>query len=251
MRERRISCPAREGFTLIELLVVIGMIFLLLAVLLPSLNYARSRLREVLCANNLRQWGNATTYYREEWGNYLPAEGTFLDLADATSWFNALPPYLGAPRYSDVERSGGLIEDYPDLHVWICPAKNASKYYKSRSQKNQFHYGMNMILDGMDSTQTPDFPDKGPEYPIWAQTYAKEPNTIFMFDIFDNQMHGKQEHVGREYHGTLVNVLFLDTGVTGFHGADFVEKGDFDDPRPIWNNPQLYWGYRPPRNVTR
>ncbi|MCO6437955.1 MAG: type II secretion system protein [Phycisphaerae bacterium] len=243
---RSCSRPRGRAFTLIELLVVIGIVFLLLAVLLPSLNFARARLRELMCANNLRQWGTATTYYREEFDDYLPGEGTYLRLDDKTSWFNVLPPYLGAPRYADVERNGELIEEYPDLHVWICPAKNAnSPYYKSWSGKNQFHYGMNMVLDGMESTLTPDFPDRGPEHPIWARDYAREPNTVFMFDIYDNQMAGKQENVGHDYHGTLANVLFLDTGVSSFHGPDFVEKGDFDNPRPIWNHPQLYWGYRP------
>jgi type II secretory pathway pseudopilin PulG len=236
---------ARRGISLLEVLVVFSIVLFLAAMMLPSMARVRVSAWRVQCKNNLHHWGVALQMYRDDSLDYLPTEGTYRKLDKPYVWYNVLPPYLDAPSYSEVRRVDGKIEDYPALHIWICPAKNQTYLRKSSSGKNQFHYAMNMVLDGMSSSRMPDFPDEG-FLPIHASRFVRKPHTVVLFDVYGNSPNGKQSDVATSFHEDRGHVLYLSGAVDGFRAKDFVVDGDYSRRELIWDHPNLYWGYTPP-----
>ena len=53
----------RQGFTLIELLIVVGIICVLLALIVPTMNVARETSRRTVCMSNLRTLVTAWVNY--------------------------------------------------------------------------------------------------------------------------------------------------------------------------------------------
>jgi prepilin-type N-terminal cleavage/methylation domain-containing protein/prepilin-type processing-associated H-X9-DG protein len=99
---------SKKGFTLVELLVVIGIIALLISILLPSLNKARSSASLLSCQSNFRQVYNALLFYAGDNKGFLPraASGsipqvqgvyaaTYMDLSRRLG--RPVPDELGTP----------------------------------------------------------------------------------------------------------------------------------------------------------
>ncbi len=66
------SVRALRGFTITELMVVISIIALLIALLLPALQHARSNGRVLSCLSNVRQIGMTIAMYAHDSKDHLP-----------------------------------------------------------------------------------------------------------------------------------------------------------------------------------
>jgi prepilin-type N-terminal cleavage/methylation domain-containing protein/prepilin-type processing-associated H-X9-DG protein len=93
MKTRTNSKKNTTGFTLVELLVVIAIIALLMAVLLPALNKARTHAKRIACLSNLRQLVTAWMAYADNFDGKL-VNGGQLPLSAVTEpyWCTPLPP---------------------------------------------------------------------------------------------------------------------------------------------------------------
>ena len=216
---------------MIELLSVIAILTLLIAVLMPSLSGARRSAASTTCQANLRQWAAATVMFAQQNDGSLPRRGqgalptTVINRPE--DWFNALPPLLGQPSYSELFVRGAVPRP-GTRSVWMCPTA------VEHEGLNYFAYGMNMRLS-IWMTLTPDKIDR--VAPTAVQVlFADGPGR------FCSVYPSPQPFSPDPRHDRKLNIAFLDGHVASFAG-DYAGCGigDLNRPDVQWAVPNSPW----------
>ncbi|MCL5674351.1 MAG: DUF1559 domain-containing protein [Candidatus Omnitrophica bacterium] len=123
----------KNGFTLIELLVVIAIIAILAAMLLPALETARTKARQAVDMNNLKQIGLAFQMYINDYNSMFP--GTTTNPNWTGTWFcSLLSNYINPNRpFVPDGYSGNRVVS----KVWLNP----SSYPSASIASNPSSYG--------------------------------------------------------------------------------------------------------------
>ena len=115
-----------KAFTLIELLVVISIIALLVSILMPSLNKARSSAKDVMCLTNLKTMQIASLMYTSDHSGKMPQ----YDYA-AGLWINKLTKYMAEIDESRIcHRTKARLERMENIKSYqYGTAKNSWVWY--------------------------------------------------------------------------------------------------------------------------
>lgn len=157
MRRKR----PQQGFSLVELIVAVGVVFTLLALLLPALRVARENAQRIMCQSNLRQIGFAFQMYANSNKGWLPSWSGWhstafpADPSEEPSWCGKLADSL--PPDSTVYQCPSFPQDPMKLHNYFIEAVWSGTNGMHSTKLSDIRLSSEFLLSG-DMTQPALYP---------------------------------------------------------------------------------------------
>ena len=186
-------------FTLIELLIVIAIIAILAGMLLPVLNSAREKSKQISCLNNMMALGKAGMFYCDDYNGYTVPYGTGGERPGSGEWYRGggrgtLWHYLKLP---DVDNSviGGVAFSRSGKKITTkisCPSAFPA------SAATHYFYGLNGQIQNCVKLERCTKPSRSCYFSESADTYP----------LVNYQQSGSYPFAWRHNNGCIV--VFLD-----------------------------------------